>query len=86
MAPNNLHSVYGGVLGSHLPNILDLVGSLLSVGVRKFDEVLDVRLHRCYTHHKPGNIRLPSSPTFFFNRYATLPPTTSGKLSCKFSP
>jgi hypothetical protein len=71
MAPNDLHSVYGGVLGSHLPNILDSVGSLLPIRVRKFNEVLDLRLHRCYTHHKPGDMRLPSSPTFFSTRYPT---------------
>jgi hypothetical protein len=71
MAPDDLHSVYGGVLGFHLPNILDSVGSLLSIGVRKSNEVLDVRLHRCYTHHKPGDMRLPSSPTFFSTRYPT---------------
>jgi hypothetical protein len=71
MAPDDLHSVYGGVLGSHLPNILDSVGSLLPIGVRKFNEVLDVRVHRCYIHHKPGNMRLSSSPTFFSTRYPT---------------
>jgi hypothetical protein len=65
MAPDDLHSVYGGVLGSHLSNILDLVGSVFPVGVRKFNEVLNVRLLWRYIHHKPGNMLLPSSPTFF---------------------
>jgi hypothetical protein len=71
MAPDDLHSVSGGVLSSHLSNILDSVGSLLPIGVRKFNEVLDVRLRRCYTHHKPGDMRLSSSPTFFSTRYCT---------------
>jgi hypothetical protein len=71
MAPDDLHSVYGGVLGSHLPNILDSIGRLLPIGVRKFNEVLDVRLHRCYTHHKAGDMRLPSSSTFFSIWYPT---------------
>jgi hypothetical protein len=71
MALDDLHSVYGVVLGPHLSNNLDSVGSLLPIGMRKLNEVLDARLHRCYTHHKPGNMRLPSSPTFFSTRYPT---------------
>jgi hypothetical protein len=84
MAPDDLHSVYRGVLGSHLPNILDSVGSLLSIGVRKFNEVLDVRFHWCYTHTSPAICGFPLlQPSF---PPGTLPPTTSEKLSCKFFP
>jgi hypothetical protein len=71
MAPDDLHSVYGGVLGSHLLHILDEIGRLLPIGVTAFNQVMDVRLHRCYTHHKPGDMWLPSSPNFFSSRYPT---------------
>jgi hypothetical protein len=40
-------------------------------GPTAFNQVMDVRLHRCYTHHKPGDMRLPSSPNFFSSRYPT---------------
>jgi hypothetical protein len=59
------------VLGSHLPGILDEIGKMLPIGVTAFNQVMDVRLHRCYTHHKPGNLRLPFSPNFFSTRYPT---------------
>ena len=71
MAPDDLHSVYGGVLGAHLPQVVRNLGELLPMGVTKLLETLDSRLHRIYTHHKPGHLRLPASTTFFTNRYAT---------------
>ena len=71
MATEDLHSVYGGVLGAHLPQIVRNVGELVPMGVTKLLEPLDCRLHRIYTHHKPGLLRLPAFTTFFTNRYAT---------------
>jgi hypothetical protein len=39
MAPNDLHTVFGGVLGKHFINILTEVGNQLNMGRDKFLQV-----------------------------------------------
>lgn len=84
MAPDDLHSVYGGVCGAHLPQILRNLGELLPMGVTKLLELLDSRLHRIYTHHTLDTcVFLPPQS---FSPTATPPPTTSGRQFSRSSP
>lgn len=65
MAPDDLHTVFGGILGAHMPNILAEIGHLLPQGHDAFLEAMDGRLHRCYTLYRPSGLRLPSKKDFF---------------------
>jgi hypothetical protein len=70
MAPDDLHSIFGGLLGSHFPNIICEVGRLLPMGETAFKQLMDVRLHRCYTFYRPCGMRLPAKNNFFTSPYS----------------
>jgi hypothetical protein len=70
MAPDDLHSIFGGLLGSHFPNIICKVGRLLPMGETAFKQLMDVRLHRCYTFYRPCGMRLPAKKNFFTSPYS----------------
>lgn len=67
MVPDDLHTVYGGVLGSHLLNIMDNIGAIHPDRKKKFLSFMDVRIHQIYLKHNP-DLRLPASKTFFSER------------------
>jgi hypothetical protein len=70
MAPDDLHSIFGGLLGSHFPNIICEVSRLLPMGETAFKQLMDVRLHRCYTFYRPCGMRLPTKKNFFTSSYS----------------
>ena len=46
MAPDDLHTIFGGLLGHHFIAILSAVGKVLPEGEKAFLEKMDVRLHQ----------------------------------------
>ncbi|GAQ92528.1 hypothetical protein KFL_010410010, partial [Klebsormidium nitens] len=69
MVPDDLHTVYGGVLGSHFLNILEAVANIHPLGKAAFLALMNVRLHQIYLLYNPG-LRLPASKEFFTERYS----------------
>lgn len=69
MVPDDLHTVYGGVLGSHFLNILDAIAEIHPLGKAAFLALMNVRLHQIYLYYNPG-LRLPASKEFFTERYS----------------
>ena len=70
MVPDDLHTVFGGVLGDHFFGLLEAVADLHPLGKTAFLETMNVRLHQIYLYYNPG-LRLPASKEFFTSRYAT---------------
>ena len=70
MVPDDLHTVFGGILGSHLFGLIDEVAEHHSAGKTAFFATMNNRLHQIYLYYNPG-LRLPSSKEFFTKRYAT---------------
>ena len=69
MVPDDLHTVYGGVLGSHFLNILDAIAAIHPDGKAAVLALMNVRLHQIYLYYNPG-LRLPASKEFFTERYS----------------
>ena len=46
MAPDDLHTIFGGILGHHFIGILGAVGRALPMGEPAFLSLMDVRLHQ----------------------------------------
>ncbi len=65
MAPDDLHTVFGGLLGHHFTAVLGAVGESLEMGKAKFLQKCDARLHDCYLYYRPSGLRLPSKKDFF---------------------
>jgi hypothetical protein len=65
MAPDDLHTVYGGILGKHFINVLKEVGVALPMGQVAFMIPMDGRLHDVYNFYSPSGLRLPSKKNFF---------------------
>jgi hypothetical protein len=54
MAPDDLHTVYGGKLGKHFINVLKEVGAGLPMGQVAFMTLMDGRLHDVYKFYRPS--------------------------------
>lgn len=65
MAPDDLHTVFGGLVGSHFVNVLGEIGARMDMGRAAFLDLLDKRLHRQYTFFRPSGLRLPAKKNFF---------------------
>ncbi|GAQ92408.1 hypothetical protein KFL_010090040 [Klebsormidium nitens] len=65
MAPDDLHTIFGGILGHHFIGILGAVGRALPMGEPAFMSFMDVRLHQVYLKYRPSGLRLPSKKDFF---------------------
>jgi hypothetical protein len=65
MAPDDLHTLYGGVLGKHFINVLKEAGAALPMGKVAFMTLMDGRLHDVYNFYRPSGLRLPSKKNFF---------------------
>lgn len=65
MAPDDLHTVFGGLLGHHFTAVLEAVGDMMDIGRAKFLDLMDTRLHQTYLYYRPSGLRLPSKKDFF---------------------